>query len=505
MRIAIAGFQHETNTFVKKPTELIDFKRADSWPELLEGEDVIKRTLGMNLPIAGFAHAAEAAGTAKLEPILWCAAEPGGAVSDEAYDEISGRILRSLKRMGHVDAIYLDLHGAMVTQTHDDAEGHLLQSIRNVIGPNVVLVASLDLHANVTADMVDVANALTIFRTYPHLDMAATGARAYEMLVSWARDGAFEKAWRQGEYLIPLFAQHTGADPGRRLYDTLAGCTAEIAMGFTAADIPDAGPSVLAYARTQAAADQKADALLAELAVAEPAFDCTLMSPSAAVAKAIDKSAHGTVVIADVQDNPGAGASSDTTGLLRELIRQNVPRTLLGLMHDPDLASQAHAAGEGSVIKARIGGRGPGDTPLRAKVRVDRLSEGRCVYSGEMYGGGTANLGRAAALTVYGTDITVVVTSVRNQCLDLAHFRHFNLKTETARIVCVKSTAHFRADFDPIASETVLCAATGQFPCQLEHVNYAKLRPGVRLGPMGRIHGCARKGAGANSETLLEG
>lgn len=488
MRIAIAGFQHETNTFVPTPTGLAEFAQADSWPALLSGAEVIADTRGMNLPIAGFAKAAEAAGDVTLLPILWCAAEPGGRVSDATFETLAGRILTALREMGPLDAVYLDLHGAMVTESLEDGEGELLTRVRALIGAATPLVASLDMHANVTEAMVEASDTLTIYRTYPHIDMAETGARAYAALRAMLRDGRPAKAWRQADYLIPLPAQQTGADPARALYAAVAGVaggSAELALGFTASDIADAGASVVAYARTEAEADRIADALHAQLAAAEPAFDCALLDPDEAVARALRNTRRGPVIIADVQDNPGAGASSDTTGLLRALLRQPAPSALLGLLHDPQLAQEAHAAGEGAVLDAQLGGRGPGNSPLAACVRVRRLSEGQCRYTGAMYGGGIGTLGPSAALTLDGTDIHVVITSIRNQCLDLAQFRHFGLDPATARIVCVKSTAHFRADFEPIAAEVLLTAAPGQFPCRLADVPYRHLRPGTRLGPGG--------------------
>lgn len=494
MRIAIAGFQHETNTFVAGETTLKDFEQADSWPALITGRDVIDATRGMNLPIAGFIRAVEADPGMVVDPILWCAAEPGPPVSDHAFETISGRILRDVETMASIDAVYLDLHGAMVTQSLDDGEGALLSRLRDVIGPDVPVVASLDLHANVTQTMMDAADMFTIYRTYPHLDMADTGARAHAVLRDVLRMGPPAKAWRQANFLVPLHAQQTGAEPAQSLYDSLAhfdglpGQLAEMALGFTAADIADAGPSVLAYAAIQDEADRIADRLLAQLEQAEQAFDTDLLSPVQAVAKAIEASETGTVVIADVQDNPGAGASSDTTGLLRELIAQSAPDALLGLIHDPELARNAHTAGVGASIEAKIGGRGPGDSPLQATVRVEHLSDGMCPYTGEMYGGGVATLGLSAALRLEGTDIRIVVTSIRNQCLDLALFRHFGLFPEKARIVCVKSTAHFRADFDKIAHLTLLAAAPGQFPCQLAEVPFTKLRPLVNLPPATRSY-----------------
>ncbi len=487
MRIAIAGFQHETNTFVAGETTLADFEQADSWPALISGHEVVEVTRGMNLPIAGFIKAANAIPGTVVEPVLWCSAEPGAPVSNHAFETIASRILREVVAMWPIDAVYLDLHGAMVTQSLDDGEGALLARLRNLIGPDVPLVASLDLHANVTKAMMDAADVLTVYRTYPHLDMADTGARAYAMLRDIVREGPPAKAWRQSDFLVPLHAQHTGAEPARSLYRSLTefdgptGQLAEMALGFTAADIADTGPSVLAYAATQSEADRIADGLLARLERAEEGFYTDLLSPADAVATAIEASKTGTVVIADVQDNPGAGASSDTTGMLRELIAQSATDVLLGLIHDPELAYQAHAGGVGASFAGKIGGRGPGDNPLHATFQVVHLSDGLCPYTGEMYGGGVATLGPSAALKLEGTSICIVATSIRNQCLDLALFRHFGLAPEKARIVCVKSTAHFRADFDKIAHLTLLAAAPGQFPCQLDEVSFSKLRRSVRL------------------------
>ncbi|MEM8653867.1 MAG: M81 family metallopeptidase [Pseudomonadota bacterium] len=486
MRIAIAGFQHETNTFVAKPTSLRDFEQADSWPELLIGERVTTQTQGMNLPIAGFVQACHKDVT--VLPILWCAAEPGGPVTDHAFEAITGRMTDVLAQMRPVDAVYLDLHGAMVTQSHDDGEGEVLSRVRTVVGPDVPIVASLDMHANVSQSMVDTADVLTIYRTYPHIDMAKTGARAYRALRHLIQYGCPAKTWRQADFLIPLQAQHTDADPARSLYDHVTAADAadgqfvDMALGFTASDIHDAGPSVVAYADSQIKADAIASAHLARLNNAKSLFDVRLLTPDQAVSQALANRGPKPVVIADVQDNPGAGASSDTTGLLRALIRMGAKGAVLGLIHDPDLAALAHQGGENARFAARIGGRGPGDTQVEARVRVHRLSDGMVRYTGAMYGGGTATLGPSAALEIEGTGIHVVVTSIRNQCLDLSQFGHFDLPPESARILCVKSTAHFRADFGPIAQEILLAAAPGQFPCELDKVAFKKLRNAVSRG-----------------------
>lgn len=493
-RIAIAGFQHETNTFAPGRAGVAEFQMADSWPALLTGSEVIDGTRGMNLPIAGFAAAAEATPGVQVVPILWCAAEPSGPVTDDAFATFAGRIVDGVRRAGSIDAVYLDLHGAMVTESLEDGEGVLLHRLRELVGPHLPVVVSLDLHANLTADMVRHASAICIYRTYPHLDMADTGARAFAAL--HAQLGGYRPAvaFRQVPYLVPLHAQHTGSDPARSLYAGLdrfadgASTHAELALGFTAADIADAGPAIVAYAASQSDADRMADAVLADMLAAESRFDCTLLSPDAAVARALAAPPGRPVVIADVQDNPGAGGSADTTGLLRALVSQGATGAILGLMHDPALAEAAHRVGVGAVISGAMGGRSgvSGDEPFAGQFHVETLSDGHCRYTGEMYGGGVATLGRSAVLRVIegNSDVRVVVTSIRNQCLDRAQFTHFGLRPEAARIVCVKSTAHFRADFEHLAQEVLLVEAPGAFPCVLADIAYRRLRSGVRLGPM---------------------
>lgn len=449
---------------------------ADSWPRLLSGAELLRETLGMNLPIAGFAAAARA-GEAELCPILWCAAEPSGPVTDTAFETIAGRILRGIDEAGQIDAIYLDLHGAMITDSDTDGEGALLARLRRLVGPDMPIAVSLDMHANVSARMVELADVLCIYKTYPHLDMAATGARCWDRLGPLLAGHRWAKAFRPPPYLIPLNAQDTGAEPARGLYAALPDrpeAQVEMAFGFTAGDTPDAGPSIIAYAETQQEADRLADDALARLVAARCAFATDLLSPAEAVARALASPPGGPVVLADVQDNPGAGASSDTTGILRALVAAKAPSSLLGLMNDPALAARAHAAGKGAVFDAAMGGKSglADDRPFVGRFRVESLSDGQVTYTGAMYGGGVATMGPSCVLRVLdtGADVSVVVTSIRNQCLDLAQFTHFGLDPAAARIVVVKSTAHFRADFEPIAAAVIPVAAPGLFPCELAFI-----------------------------------
>ena len=490
-RIAFAGFQHETNTFAPGKAGVEEFRRADSWPGLLRGAEVAEGSRGLNLPIAGALARAESRGDVDATPIAWCSAEPSGHVADEAFAWAACMILQGLRDAWPLDGLYLDLHGAMVTESLDDGEGALLAMIREKTGPDFPVGVSLDMHANVSPGIVRAADAISIYRTYPHLDMAETGERCIDALMLRIAGCSPARALRQAPFLVPLHAQHTGRDPARRLYGALDGLAAgegesvDLAMGFTAADVADCGPSVVAYAPSDARAGELADAILDLLVAAEAEFEVELATAEEAVRFALGARGGRPVVIADVQDNPGAGGTSGTTGLLHALLDAGAENALLGVMHDPEIAAFAHAAGVGGTVEGALGARAglPGPRPVEGSFRVEALSDGRIPYSGQMYGGGVAEIGPSCLLSAGG--VRIVASSERTQCLDRAFFEHFGADPAKARIVCVKSTAHFRADFEPIADRIILAASPGAFDCALADAPYRNLREGVRLGPLG--------------------
>ncbi len=497
-RIAIAGFQHETNTFAPFATAWEDFLKVDAWPGLTRGEAVREVFADLNIPISGFMAAGR---DWDLVPLVWASAEPAGRVSDEAFERVTAMICDGIAHAGALDGVYLDLHGAMVAESHDDGEGEVLRRVRAVIGPDLPLVASLDFHANITAAIVDQASALTIFRSYPHIDMAETGARAWAMLGELLeRVASFAKAWRQLPFLVPLSSQATTRPPLDAIFAGLDAPLAEdivshdIAMGFPPADIYDAGSAVVAYGRTAEQAGAEAERLHDLLLEAEPKLGNPLLDEAEAVARAMAGKQQGPVVLApvvlaDVQDNPGAGASSDTTDLLRALVEAGARGAALACLWDPAAAAAAHEAGVGARISLALGGRYPaaGSAPYEADFEVAGLSDGRFTCTGAMYGGCLAELGPMACLRVAdpASEVRVVVSSERFQCLDLAVFRHMGIEPSEQQILAVKSTVHFLADFAPTAADVLFVDSPGAHPCRLDRVAYRALRPGVRLGPGG--------------------
>ena len=498
-KIAVGGFQHETNTFAPMRTTWEDFNTPGAWPALTSGTEMLATIEGINIPIAGFVEATLAdAPDWELIPLLWTAAEPSGYVTTDAFDRISELFIDGIKTAGDLDAIYLDLHGAMVVETHDDGEAELLRRIREVVGPDLPIAVSLDLHGNMSRSFFEQASCVTIYRTYPHLDMAETGARAQVLLADLLDRGRpFAAAWRQLDYIIPITAQSTMHQPGRRLYAMLPDlegngvASADFVLGFPPADIPDNGASIFVYGGDQAAVDAAADRLLTELSNAETAFQNPMIPVQEAVERAVQLSATANrpVVIADPQDNPGAGGVGETTGLLRALVEAGSRRTALSMLWDPDTVAKAQSAGVGARIQVSLGGRYPeiGGPPVQTTVRVERLSDGVFPFTGPMYGGSTANLGPSAVLhlTENGSDIRVVVGSTRCQNADQAMFRAFGIEPLDQAILAIKSAVHFLGDYDPIAEEVIFADAPGANPCRIEALPYTRLREGVRLGPLG--------------------
>jgi len=491
-RIAIGGFLHETNTFAPTKATYEAFMHGGGDASIAEAASVLKTMRNINAGQAGFIDVAEARGW-EVVPTIACFASPSAHVTEDAFERIVGIMVQRIAAAGPLDGVYLDLHGAMVTEHLDDGEGEILARVRQVIGPGVPLVASLDLHANVTPEMIDHADALIAYRKYPHTDMADTGRASATHLALLLDGQRYAKAFRQLPFLIPISWQCTNDQPAKGIYETLATYqsdavpTLSFAPGFPAADFIHCGPSVFAYGRTQADADAAADAIAALVGDHESDFDGRIYAPDEGVRTAMElaKSATRPIVIADTQDNPGAGGDSDTTGMLRALVRNRAQRAAIGMIYDPQAALAAHAAGEGATVTLSLGGKSgiSGDAPFEDSFVVEKLSDGSFRAPGPFYGGRNMEMGPSACLRI--GDIRVVVCSHKAQLADQAMYRYVGIEPTEQAILVNKSSVHFRADFEPIAEQLLICAAPGAMPADPATLPWTRLRPGIRLKPNG--------------------
>src|SRR6201985_1091304 len=492
-RIAVGGFLHETNTFAPTKATFADFQHGGGWPAMTEGPDVLKVMRRINVGLAGFVDVAEANGW-ELIPTIACGASPSAHVTEDAFERIVKVMVDGIKAAKPLDAVYLDLHGAMVTEHLDDGEGEILSRVRKVIGKDLPLVVSLDLHANVTPQMVEHADALIAYRTYPHVDMADTGRTcAKHLALLLETKQRFAKSFRQLPFLIAISWQCTNDYPTKGIYEKLAALecdavpTLSFAPGFPAADFRDCGPSVFAYGRTQADADAAADKIVAVIEGHENDFDGKIYAPDEGVLYAMDlaKTAKRPIVIADTQDNSGAGGDSDTTGMLRAVVRNKAQRAAIGVLCAPESAKAAHAAGEGATVTLALGGKSgiAGDTPYKESFVVEKLSDGNFLAPGPFYGGRRMKMGPSVCLRI--GDVRVVVASHKAQLADQAMYRYVGIEPTEQAILVNKSSVHFRADFEPIAEKLLICAAPGAMPADPAALPWTRLRPGIRIKPNG--------------------
>lgn len=486
MNIGMAGFLHETNTFAASRATFEQFVEVDAWPGLLCGQVMFDGTAGMNLAISGFIDAMR--GTPHtLVPLIWCSANPCGLVASDAFERIAAMLTQAVRDAGPLDALFLDLHGAMVAEHADDGEGELLRRLRGLLGTSVPIVVALDFHANVTRAMLEYADAMVAYRTYPHVDMADTGRRAASLLTRLLDAGRRPaKAYRQLPFLIPMPWQSTLIEPAASLMtmaaaqETGAVWSASVVPGFALADIADCGPSVVAYADDPATAEAVAQRLAAAMQAARPAFGGPLFDVAQAVARAAAYQGAKCLVLADTQDNPGGGGAGDTTDLLRALVTQRVQRAGLGILCDPGFAEAAHRAGVGQQLRLPLGGAsGVGAPPLTADYEIVALGDGRFTGTGPFYAGCRMDLGPMARVKTGGVE--VVVSSRKQQAADRAMFRHVGADPAQYRVLVLKSSVHFRADFSALADEILVVAAPGVNTADLHQLRYQRLRPGVEL------------------------
>ncbi len=489
-RIAIAGFSHETNTFSPLPTPLEAFsKKGGDGRGLMESDDLLEfRGKKYNSGFSGFYDIAEHNGY-EVVPLVSASATPSGLVSREAFDYISKRICSLLKEKGPFDGVYLSLHGAMVVEGYLDGETELLRKVRQVVG-GIPVVVSLDLHGNITSESVELSSAMVGFRTYPHVDIFETGQRCAQVMEHLLQGRPLAKTFRQIPFIMPLSSMTTFAEPARSIYaliDELEKQTGVVSVslmeGFPPADIPHAGPSIFAYAENAAAAEKVAAELYDAVLAREADFTPRLVDVEEAVQKAVELSVSSDkpVILADIQDNAGAGCTSDTTGILEALVRHDAKDAVVGLVFDPETAAAAHAAGEGAQVHLAVGGkRTPGHHPYEALFTVEKLAEGPFPATGPMGKGRMTDLGKMALLRIDG--VRVVISSVRVQALDQSYFRQVGVEPVQQKILMLKSSNHYRADFEPISSVIFQVAAPAAMLDDPAQITYTNLRAGVRLG-----------------------
>ncbi len=470
-RFVTAVFSHETNTFSPLPTPLSDFGRYSGRRGPVTGNAALAAYSGTNMPVAAFIDLAEEAG-AELDFAIAAQATPSGPAEDAVVEQVAETICAAVRR--GCDALFLDLHGGMVTKGYDDPEGELLRRIREV-APDLPIAVAFDFHTNMSRATAENDTVITGYRTYPHVDTYETGMRAGRTLLR-ALAGEVDPMilWHSLPLLTHLNCQAPSRQPMKDIMDRAIKAEADgkvlnasILGGWPLADIAHVGVHgvIIADRRTQTNAGQ---ALLQDLMALtwerrdDFFFPVEPVAQSVAAARAMTE---GPIVLADHGDVSGSGGSTDVMDVLAEVITQGLENVCAGPFWDPAAVAQMHEAGVGAQVTIALGGNtdfpaiGLKGAALELTGVVRCITDGTFTVTGPKNTGVHENIGRAAVLDT-GT-IEILISEHRHEPYDLGVFTHAGIDPTRKAYILLKTRQHFRAGFEPIMRDVVMISGPG--------------------------------------------
>ena len=477
MRIFTASLATETNTFSPVPTDRSSFEMAFY---AAPGKHPDTPTL-CSSPMVVLRKRAREEGFELIEgTATW--AEPGGLLQRKAYEDLRDEILDQLRAVMPVDGVILGLHGAMVAQGYDDCEGDLLERIRAIVGPYVLIASELDPHSHLTAKRVANANILAAFLEFPHTDFYERGEHVVDLALRALRGETKPVISTFDCRMISVYP--TSREPMRSYVDRMKALqgkdgvlSVSLIHGFMAGDVPELGTLVMVVTDND---PEKGKALAQELGMELFALRGTTAMPMLGTKEGLDaalavaaKKTGKPAVVADVWDNPGGGVAGDGTLILRRIIERGIDNVAVATIWDPIAVTFCLAAGEGAVIQLRFGGKaGPdGGAPIDARVEVLKAVE----EGWQSFGKSRVTLGPAAVVRLEGTNVEVILNTNRTQTFEPDIFSNLGIDPLSKDILLVKSTNHFHAGFEPVAAEIIYIDAGAPYPSNPKKTKYRKL------------------------------
>lgn len=476
-KILVGAVLHESNTFWPYPTDLTSFKNRNFYI----GEEVTRRFDNTKTSLGGFYEVLHEEDV-EIIPSIAALAEPSGTVTADAIAKIKQVILDTCREAGKLDGILLYLHGAMVTEEDEDGDGNLLEAIRGVVGYDIPVMTTLDLHVNLTKKMVRNATAFIPYRNYPHSDMYERGLDAAHLMMSTLKGEVIPLMRWKPVPVLPVLTE-TAKDSFKPIAEKLDSVrkkkgviTANFLHGFYLSDTSETHSAALVITDNN---EELAIETVNEIAKTawdnrEALVTIEISSPEEAIAEAAET--EGTVVIADICDNPGAGYPGDNTYLLRAMIEADVKNAAFAMICDPETVKACFEVGPGATIEVALGGKhsaeGLGE-PIICKAYVKALSDGKYLNRGPMHGGLGVDLQKSALIVVGG--ISIVVASVCTQCYDVEIFQSHGLMLKDFHILVVKSSIHYRAAFKPHCVKMISVKTKGGMPLDPIGLDYKRL------------------------------
>jgi len=461
--IAVARLWFEGNSFTPVPTP----RSAFAFREWGSGPAHLARHAGTATELGGLATflAARPDWRASILPCI--AAQPGGPMADEAMMAWRAEVEAGLGAQ-RFDGIYLSLHGACVTESDPAADLTTIARIRSIVGADVPLTASFDVHANMAPEIADLLDGASAYRTYPHIDMAETAARALALLERrLAGAPRAHGAIAKRPMVLHSFHMRHESGPMAEVWAEAAAAErapildASLFGGFAWGDSPHAGPAAMVWAEDQGAARDLAERLAEAIAARRDRFRVSLPGPEAALAEAL-AAPPGLVALLDPADNPLSGGIADTPGLLRTLLSAGLEApAVFAFLHDPATVAAAREGGIGARLVRPLGARvtamfGP---PVIAEVEVERLTDGRFVNEGPMERGAPVDLGPTSVLR--SGSLRIICTTRKEAAVAPAFFALHGIDLAATRLLANKAKNHFRAAFRDRCAAIVECGAPG--------------------------------------------
>ncbi len=463
MRIAIAGISHETNTYCQSPTTRRDFYE-------LRGERILD-TLGQESDLGG-AVGACAQLDVEAVPLLFVSAQPSGTIDHQTYQDFKAEIIDGLAATAPIDALVLCLHGAGVVDGIEDMEADLISAIRELTGPDLPIAASFDLHGNVTQRMAELLDGTFACHHYPHVDLHERAAEAVALVVRMAREGIRPTSVvTHLPMLLPTTT--TFIDPGKSRLEKILAAEAEDGVidvswfhGFPYTDVAHVGTYIVVTTEgDRDQAERIGRVLASELWHDRALFEPQSLSADEAVTEAANlpwSPEQGPIVIHETSDNCGGGAPGDGTHLLRAMLDAGLDSACFGFIVDPEAAATAHAAGVGATVQISLGGKTDDlhGEPIELTAYVKALHDGRITLQ-SMFRGAPLNLGPLARLQPAESGVEIIVASRRSQTFDPEPFIALGMDVHRYRFVALKSSNHFRAGFQDLASAIITADPPG--------------------------------------------
>ena len=477
-RVIVAEFKHETNCFCPNKAGRREYEER----YLKDSDEVIPFFKDTRTEIGGIIEASQKEGF-EIIPVMAASATPSGLTTKEMFEFAKNKMVKAISETENVAGVLLSLHGAMVSETAPDSEGDFLKAIRNIVGSEIPIVTTLDLHGNVTEAMVANADAFFPYETYPHIDAFERGYEAAQCITKMIRKeiSPVMKLRR-----IPILA-HTIETANQTHVELLKEVhkweenpkviNVAVMHGFFWSDIPEANMSVMAITDGN---DKLAEDIVNSMAKLiwekRDKFRRKFLSPEEAVKEAMEFPS-GPVIIADAGDNPGGGGTGDCTFILRALIKAGAKNVGLAFIPDPQSVQQAIDAGVGAEVELSLGGKlGPKEStggPVRITASVKTITDGQFISKGPMMKGTLNNMGRTVVLDADG--IEIIVAERRMQALDAEMFRRVGIEPTEKKIIVLKSAVHFKASYGPMAKKILDVDTPGYHTMNFESLNFRNI------------------------------